>query len=427
MSSQRHASLILCACVLILSGCPHSIAPGPPNGGPSLRTDSSQRGGEHSETIDHSFGVRWPETGDRSIQAMPAETQSVTFHISSDDVPVQVFTLIRAPGSETASRSVPLYPGDYTVRVRAYATDSPNDASPVVASGARSFSVVEGQAPQRVVITLAIHPNPEPASPLPSVEPSSTPTPSPSPSPAATPTPTPSPAPLSWALVSPGISFSDCYFVDFKTGWVVGSTGGRVRKTTDGGITWISQDIPGAGELFSVFFLNSTIGWVGSRATIFKTSDGGSTWTALPRLDQGSAYGDSRGVTGLFFTDESNGLYTAAEQFNGGLYSTSNGGQTWYRVAQGALLGGFLSLTGVAGGGAFTTQGNVFNDRITVRYKNGGVTDVFQKTLEFISNSADEPSLLMATRPQLDEVLISSDGGMSWSATPYQIVPVQVV
>lgn len=63
-----------------------------------------------------------------------------------------------------------------------------------------------------------------------------------------------------------GNDLSSVYFIDASTGYSVGRFG-TIIKTIDGG-------------LYSVFFADFNTGYAVGR-TIFKTTDGGSTWTDL--------------------------------------------------------------------------------------------------------------------------------------------------
>ena len=67
--------------------------------------------------------------------------------------------------------------------------------------------------------------------------------------------------------------------LDGKTGWVVGAFG-AVFKTTDGGKTWTPQKTPTLDYLFGVDFASPTHGVVvGKSGVILTTDDGGNTWT----------------------------------------------------------------------------------------------------------------------------------------------------
>jgi hypothetical protein len=65
------------------------------------------------------------------------------------------------------------------------------------------------------------------------------------------------------------------YFVNDKTGYLVGNYG-SILKTTDAGINWMSLNSNVENNLKSVFFIDSLIGYaVGANGTILKTVDGG--------------------------------------------------------------------------------------------------------------------------------------------------------
>jgi photosystem II stability/assembly factor-like uncharacterized protein len=80
----------------------------------------------------------------------------------------------------------------------------------------------------------------------------------------------------------------DVYFIDEKTGWMVGEFG-KIYHTTDGGMTWEEQqntllghgidDALNLPALFGVRFANATHGVaVGIEGKIVQTTDGGKTW-----------------------------------------------------------------------------------------------------------------------------------------------------
>ena len=93
--------------------------------------------------------------------------------------------------------------------------------------------------------------------------------------------------------------FNAIDFVDNQNGWAAGD---RIIHTTDGH-TWVEQtnhpELP--GELFSVFFLNNQEGWaVGSVGQVLKTTDGGETWIK-------EELGTEEFFTGVQFTSSTNG------------------------------------------------------------------------------------------------------------------------
>ena len=72
----------------------------------------------------------------------------------------------------------------------------------------------------------------------------------------------------------------DVDFVDRSHGWICGS-GATILKTSDGGVTWFSQDAPANVNPYfkGVSFVDTLEGWiVGLGGTVLHTSDGGVTW-----------------------------------------------------------------------------------------------------------------------------------------------------
>ncbi len=86
------------------------------------------------------------------------------------------------------------------------------------------------------------------------------------------------------------------WFFNASTGIVAGSSnfddGGKIRRTTDGGLTFSSVNLglpPGFPIVNDIYFLNSTTGYLCGNNTVkaLKTTDGGLSWNSLPNL---SAY-----------------------------------------------------------------------------------------------------------------------------------------
>ncbi|MBK8552067.1 MAG: T9SS type A sorting domain-containing protein [Ignavibacteria bacterium] len=114
--------------------------------------------------------------------------------------------------------------------------------------------------------------------------------------------------------------FTDVYFTNVNTGYVVGSYG-RLKMTTNAGQTWTSTNIPSNGSILtSICFVNENIGYsVGDNSTIVKTTDAGLTWTSQ-NCPFTFAY-----LTSVDFTDENTGYISSGQ----GLLKTTDGGTVW--------------------------------------------------------------------------------------------------
>jgi photosystem II stability/assembly factor-like uncharacterized protein len=114
---------------------------------------------------------------------------------------------------------------------------------------------------------------------------------------------------VTWNTLSIGdvneYAITDVCFVDINTGYAVGVVG-TILKTTDGGIFWTSLSSGTSETLNSVFFIDSTTGYVVGNNIILKTIDGGANWTSqsmeasgellsvnFPSLETGYIVGDS--------------------------------------------------------------------------------------------------------------------------------------
>lgn len=116
------------------------------------------------------------------------------------------------------------------------------------------------------------------------------------------------------------------FFIDNR-GWtlVAGSgigRGGLVKKTTNGGNQWfIAADSIGNqfGNLSSVYFIDSLIGWIVGDNYFASSKDGGITW----KKDSSFA---NQNISDIFFLDEQNGWINFHP---GSTFKTTNGGITW--------------------------------------------------------------------------------------------------
>lgn len=64
------------------------------------------------------------------------------------------------------------------------------------------------------------------------------------------------------------------HFVNENTGWVVGDSG-SIIKTTNTGVNWYKQNSPIVGELYGIFMISPTEGWVCGERYILHTTNGG--------------------------------------------------------------------------------------------------------------------------------------------------------
>ncbi|MDD5569699.1 MAG: YCF48-related protein [Bacteroidales bacterium] len=133
------------------------------------------------------------------------------------------------------------------------------------------------------------------------------------------------------------VAFSSVKFLNSaNTAIVAGypySTGeGVIIKTTDNDWNnWLKQNIGTTNGLYSVFFVNSNIGYAsGVGETILKTTDAGANWVC-----QHSVQYLSHNLTSIFFTDSSTGY--AVGSYKGMILKTTNGGTNWVLQVSGTI------------------------------------------------------------------------------------------
>lgn len=117
--------------------------------------------------------------------------------------------------------------------------------------------------------------------------------------------------------------FTDVYFTDANTGYVIGSYG-RLLKTVNAGVNWTSTTISNSGTILSsIFFVNGNTGYaVGDNNAAVKTTDAGASWSAM------SVASPFINLSEVFFSTENIGYISSAD----GIYKTTDGGDTWFAL-----------------------------------------------------------------------------------------------
>jgi photosystem II stability/assembly factor-like uncharacterized protein len=231
--------------------------------------------------------------------------------------------------------------------------------------------------------------------------------------------------------------------VNARVAWASG-VGGTYAVTTDGGNTWRAGVVPGAealqfrdveGVSARVAYLMSA--GTGAESRIYKTEDGGATWTLQFQNTIESAFYDcfafwnqKHGVT---FSDAVDGVFPVIR---------TTDGQTWQNIgarlpaaqpgeAAFAASGTCVAVQGgkrawITTGGAArarilaTTDGGdtwkAYNTPITQGTGiSGGTSVAFRDPHHGILAGGD----LGSTTPPTDNVAVSQDGGVTWTlATP---------
>ncbi|NQV14285.1 hypothetical protein HQ531_02420 [bacterium] len=134
-----------------------------------------------------------------------------------------------------------------------------------------------------------------------------------------------------WSIAESGVSSAlfDVDFVDNLTGWIVGDSG-TVLKTTNNGLSWHNLSDTSMGRLYALDFIDPLNGAMINNNRIFRTWDGGLTWSQPYVRDlQGGYYID------IVFVNNLIGFIVGGEgptASSGFIIRTSDGGENWARV-----------------------------------------------------------------------------------------------
>ncbi len=219
------------------------------------------------------------------------------------------------------------------------------------------------------------------------------------------------------------VRLNDVYFTSPHCGWAVGDRG-VIWNTRDGGKQWTLQETPISCPLYSVTFLNESIGIaVGGyhypfssqgRGVILTTHDGGVRWSLyekadFPVLRQIHAIDSVR----ILLVGES------SERYPGGRFLSSDAGQTWKPFDEGKTEGwksvGFDSEKNGFGVGINGTP-QIFRDRVYLsetpdlgKIRPAGVVSVKGAPAGSVNGwMVGEGGLVLST----------TDQGFRWSVTP---------
>ncbi|WP_373511061.1 YCF48-related protein [Persicitalea sp.] len=198
-------------------------------------------------------------------------------------------------------------------------------------------------------------------------------------------------------------------FVNNEIGWV-GNGNDFMLKTTNGGKVWEKTTLK---DVYDVDFIDENTGYAVAKgissfpASIYKSTDGGNTWTAKYNFANGTS-------PRIQFVSSSVGwVFNASEE----IYRTTDGGNTWTASATGIFLGDLFFVdalhgwvSGANGQAARTTDGG-----ITWTPMNVGTN--FIQTLYF-KNQNEGWSLGLTTRK-------TTDGGVTWTANLSDGVPLK--
>lgn len=176
-----------------------------------------------------------------------------------------------------------------------------------------------------------------------------------------------------WTLMNTGVTnlLRSVFFINSSTGWIctepVSPDNSLILKTTDGGTTWSIYNTGTFAAMRGVHFTDANHGIVcGFNGTILKSADGGATWN-------GVFSGSTQALRSLDFPSADTGFVCGG---GGTMLKTTDGGTTWSTLSTG-----------------------ITTDLIQVRFSNNNVGYAVASNSSFVEGA----------------VIKTTDGGNTWS------------
>ncbi|TYA84403.1 YCF48-related protein [Seonamhaeicola marinus] len=228
-----------------------------------------------------------------------------------------------------------------------------------------------------------------------------------------------------------GPRFDDVYFLNKNTGWAANGWHAAVFKTEDGGLTWTEQlneqqlnsnGLTGDFYFRNVEFLNENIGFLGTlfnSASLLKTIDGGENWTQVSNITP-----QPGPICGLNTVGSSTVFGCGAYSEPAYIIKSTDSGDTWQYTDMSAHATGlveikFISETiGYAAGknssGAVilktTNGGNTWSEIF-----NSGIAGEYVWKLQVLDSDNDIIfGSVEAVAPNPGKVIKSTNAGASW-------------
>ncbi len=221
---------------------------------------------------------------------------------------------------------------------------------------------------------------------------------------------------VTWDTNASGVrTLNKVSFADLNTGYACGNEG-YVYKTVDGGITWTKQNSNTRYDLYSIKTITGT-GTVlacGEFGTVLLSTDSGVTWTNI-------SINTTEDIRGIAFND-TNTFYVIGT--NLAAYSTSNAGLIWTIMPITSIINNdqnndFNDII-VAGSTkkliAISNNGNIYvsPDLITLQLGIVYTSSKNNDLLGITSNGINSDSIFVCG--ENSEVISSTDGGGTWQS-----------
>src|SRR5690606_11679737 len=231
--------------------------------------------------------------------------------------------------------------------------------------------------------------------------------------------------------------FDDVFFIDDNIGWAANGFYARVYKTINGGETWteqLNETQLGKNYYFrNIEFLNENIGFSGTlNGDFFKTNDGGDTWSIVPNISP-----NPPAICGLDAVGTSTIYGCGAYFMPAHIIKSTDSGDTWQFIDMSGYANalveiyfltediGFVSGRNDTGATILkTTDGGI---SWTELYNSNIVGEYFWKLQVLESNTDIMFGSISSVVPTLGKLVKSMDGGATWTSYDAPETDIQAV
>ena len=220
-----------------------------------------------------------------------------------------------------------------------------------------------------------------------------------------------------------GQRFDDVFFLNENLGWAANGYYASVYKTTDGGATWtqqLSNAILGSNHYFrNIEFLNENIGFLGTlNGKFYKTIDGGTTWNLVSIAPNPPA------ICGLDCVGTST-IYGCGAYFSPAyIIKSTDSGATFQRIDMSAYANALVEVLFTDENTGFAS-GNNASGAVILKTTDGGTTwstiyngPIAGEYVWKLQILASNPNVIFgaieAVAPNNGKLLKSIDGGVTW-------------
>lgn len=231
--------------------------------------------------------------------------------------------------------------------------------------------------------------------------------------------------------------FDDVFFINENIGWAANGAFATVYKTINGGLSWTEQltetNLGGDYYFRNIEFLNENIGFLGTlNNELFKTIDGGSNWSTISNITPNPA-----AICGLETIGNST-VYGCGAYFTPAfVIKSTDSGNTWQYIDMSSYANALVEVVFLNENTGFVSGRND-NGGIILQTTNGGTSwnelyntntpgEYVWKMQVLESNTDVIFGAVSSVHPNNGSLIKTNDAGLTWSSFDAPETDIQAV